>query len=123
MNQERLSILLVDADRSYSDEIRSSLGIYGDTYCFDSPESAIDFMHGVPIDLIVMDIELPGMGGLEFLDIIKSQTKHSHIPVAIITNLDDFKISQSAASLGADLYMIKKATSADEVASKIISVI
>ena len=36
-------------------------------------------------DLIVLDINMPGMGGLEFLEKIKEKPAHKHIPVIIIT--------------------------------------
>jgi two-component system, cell cycle response regulator DivK len=36
-------------------------------------------------DLVLMDIELPGMNGIEAMKILRSDAKTSHIPVAAVT--------------------------------------
>lgn len=58
-------------------------------------------------ELIISDIMLPGMDGLEFCDKIKSDPLTSHIPVVIITALSEDKERIQGLKMGADAYLPK----------------
>ena len=54
-----------------------------------------------------MDLEMPGMGGMNTLRKIRSQENYSAIPVVIMTNLDDDREKRMAAESGANSYTVK----------------
>ena len=70
------------------------------------------------INLIFLDIVMPVMNGLEFIKIIRSNQKYSHIPV-IILSTDDTKKSE-ILTLGADGFL-RKPIKEDDIFEKIAS--
>ena len=63
------------------------------------------------LDLVFMDIKLPGMNGLELTKKIKES--HPSIPVIILTNHDTPEYRKAALECGAD-YFISKASSIEQ---------
>ena len=61
-------------------------------------------------DLILCDIEMPRMDGLQLLSKIQKSPKLSSIPVAMLTFLSDNSYKQTAIELGAKGYFIKPYT-------------
>ena len=93
------TILLVEDDPGDQKLITVSLKnqkIGNEVYTADSGEEAMDFLyqrgkysHGTSRpDLILLDLNMPGMGGKEFLRRIKEDEKMKSIPVIILTSSD-----------------------------------
>ena len=57
--------------------------------------------------LILLDIMLPGMNGLQVLEKLKNGKKTQDIPVLMLTNLGDEHMIDQANKLGASSYMVK----------------
>lgn len=66
--------------------------------------------------LIILDLKLPGMAGLELLPVIRRNREVKAIPVVILTAQEDERVMRGAYELGANSYLVK---SADE--SKVLS--
>lgn len=70
-------------------------------------ERAFEIVHQNSIDLILMDVALPGMDGLTLTRMLKSDTKTGHIPIVALTAFamkgDDVK----AMEAGCDGYIPK----------------
>ena len=58
-------------------------------------------------DLILLDLILPDINGIEILREIKSWQETRDIPVVILTNYKDVEIEQRGEELGANAYIIK----------------
>ena len=69
-------------------------------------------------DLILLDINMPEMDGIEFLKIIKGNEKLKRIPVLLVTGVIQVEKISAGLDLGAVGY-IEKANSPVEVISKI----
>ncbi|MDO9556984.1 MAG: response regulator [Coriobacteriia bacterium] len=80
---------------------------------------AINELRNARFDLIVLDLIMPRMGGLEALEIIKSDPRLSPIPVVILTNLGEEGAIERALELGAVDYLIKNAAKPADVSAKI----
>ena len=63
--------------------------------------------------LIYLDIEMPGMNGLETLKAIKSDPKLRDIPVVMMTGVCEESMMQQAALLGTNSYTVKPASAED----------
>jgi CheY-like chemotaxis protein len=64
-------------------------------------------LHTAPPDLIVLDLNMPKMGGLEVLEDIKKNEKLANVPVAILTSSLAPEERQRAQELGANRFMRK----------------
>ncbi len=90
-------------------------------YTADSGEEAMDFLYqrgkysdGAPQpDLILLDLNMPGMGGKEFLIRIKGDEKMKTIPVIILTSSDSDEDILDTYNLHASGY-VKKPVKLDD---------
>lgn len=57
--------------------------------------------------VIMMDVRMPKMGGAELLSKIKSDSRLSNIPIAVLTNSFVSEDEKKFMKLGADIYLIK----------------
>jgi two-component system response regulator PrrA len=80
---------------------------------------AIDAARDAPFDLILLDMELPGMKGWELLKFLRERGRD--IPIILVTVLDDVQAKVRALDLGADDYMVKP-VAADELLSRLQAV-
>lgn len=58
-------------------------------------------------DLILLDIMMPVMDGIEALRLLKQDPTTKEIPVILLTNIDDESAIKEAMELGAADYMVK----------------
>ena len=71
-------------------------------------QAALDLLTQHPdIDLILLDINMPVMGGLEFLRKIKELGSHSHIPIVIQSTEGKEEDTKRGMELGAAGYLTK----------------
>lgn len=69
--------------------------------------AAFDEVKKQQIDLILLDIEMPGMNGLELLKRLKEDNTLRQIPVIMLTGLDDVQNAVESIKLGAEDYLTK----------------
>ncbi len=109
-----MSILIVDdtpVNLVLLEDILKQEG-YGDIHCVGSAREAFAFLErggplGPDVDLILMDVVMPGMDGIEACRQIKAQERLKDIPVVMITVRDDTEALQQSFAAGANDYIIK----------------
>ena len=70
-------------------------------------------------DLILLDLRLPEMGGIEVLEKLKKDEATKDIPVIILTNVEEMREIQRAIDLGATTYLVKINYKLEEVVEKV----
>jgi len=68
---------------------------------------AIERLSLSPANLIVLDLNMPDMHGLEVLRFIRSHERYKSIPAIVLTTKNDLESRQSALEAGASLYLTK----------------
>ena len=99
------SIYIIDDEQTIRDGITMTLETDYRVRSFSKAESALDALAKDPPDLILLDVGLPGMDGIEALRQIKSI--NPDILVIMITAYEDVETVISAMKLGAYDYVIK----------------
>ena len=100
-------ILVVDDDRLNLVLAYDTLKPYYSVSVVNSGVEALRFLESKDVDLILLDIEMPVMNGIETLKKIKSTKETAEIPVIFLAGLDDSKIEAQCIELGAQDYIIK----------------
>lgn len=70
-------------------------------------------------DLMILDIILPKLDGLQVLEKVKKDDGTKDIPVIILTNLEGTESVQKALELGATTYLIKSNYTLEEIVRKV----
>ncbi len=84
-------------------------------------DEALKFLLTETPDIIILDILLPGMNGLDLLQKIKMNEKARHIPVIILSNMSKQSDIEKAKMLGAQKFLVKAAVSLDEIIKEVKS--
>lgn len=101
-----MNILLVEDDERISKFLVKGLGEAGyQMVLADSGEKARDLIATYDFDIILMDIMLPGLDGMQLTQIIRFKKNHTPILVLSALNSPDDKIKM--LDLGADDYLSK----------------
>src|SRR5256885_5166025 len=99
-------ILIVDDDsgqRSLLDSFLKSQGF--DTVPVESGEQALEILRGQDISMMISDVRMPGMSGLETLR--RARKEHSVLPVLLVTAYADIREAVGAMRDGAVNYLAK----------------
>lgn len=103
-----LNILLADDTRASGQFVTAYLRNVGHTVTYvESGEAAVIAYRQQAFDLVLMDVVMPGIGGLEAIKQIKALPATNWVPIIIITGLDAEEDIMSGFMAGADDYMVK----------------
>jgi len=105
---ERRRILIVDDEKDLVELLSYNLKKEGFSIdaSYDGEEALIKLKNN-KYDLIILDLMLPGMDGLEILRFIRSQKEISHLPVLMLTAKSEETDRIIGLEMGADDYVTK----------------
>jgi CheY-like chemotaxis protein len=113
-------ILVVDDTALIREPIAQTLRSAGyETLCAENGREALDVMRLLPIDLIVLDLFMPVMGGLEFLKTIRGNPATASVPVILLSAAEGSDDLQKAEQYGVAGYMLKSHFSLRQLVSSI----
>jgi DNA-binding NtrC family response regulator len=99
-------VLIVDDDASQRSLLDSFLGGQGfDTVAVESGERALDVLRKGGVDMMVSDVRMPGISGLETLRLARQE--HARLPVLLVTAFADIRQAVDAMRDGAVNYLPK----------------
>ncbi len=73
--------------------------------CFPSGETALEFLKDNPVDVVITDIKMPGLSGLDFIKEIKAQNYDCYI--VIISGYGRFEYAKVALQCQVENYILK----------------
>ncbi len=101
----RKRVLIVEDDYKTADIVRLYLEKDGyDVDCSHDGRDGLDAVRSSPPDLVVLDLLLPGMSGL---DVCRALRSESDVPIIVLTALSTEQDKLSGLDLGADDYVTK----------------
>lgn len=110
------TILIVEDEQTLNDVYKTILEKEGFTVfvAFDGSE-ALEICKTTEPDLILLDLRMPKVGGISFLQQYQPSTKHPDVQIIVFSNLDTQTEINDAYSLGAHRYMLKAWASPKEL--------
>ena len=107
MDTARYKIVLVDDNMATLNQGKILLQEHYRVYTIQSPVTLFENLeHDIP-DLILLDIEMPGMNGFEVIKKLKSDIRYRDIPVIFLSSKNDKESENEGFSLGADDFITK----------------
>ena len=105
--KENYTVLCVDDSQDLCDLFNVILSKRFNVITCGSAEEAIEILSGNPVDVVVTDVMMPGMNGMDLCSYIKEHIEYSHIPVILLTAKKDDDSSIEGYRHGADGYLTK----------------
>jgi two-component system, OmpR family, phosphate regulon response regulator PhoB len=108
---DEVRVLLVEDDAALAQMYRVKLERDGYLVRMASDgEEALGLLTGDLPDLIFLDVRLPHMDGLTFLERLRSAQRTKNLPVVIVSNYSEEELVSRGLQLGALEYLIKSQT-------------
>ena len=114
-DNERKKIFLVDDVDFSLVRTKQFLKDYYTVFTIDSSEGMFKLLEKVIPDLILLDINMPGVDGYESLEKLKAEERYANIPVIFLSGKDDEDSIVKGLSLGAVDHVSKPYTPKDLV--------
>lgn len=118
-----MRILVVDDDSV----TRKLLGLYLRSKGYDVAfaENGLDALEKLGtenINIVLTDLNMPYMDGIEFIKNMKSESSYNHIPVLMVSTEADEEEKKQAFDAGADGYLVKPVT-AETINEKVLELL
>lgn len=103
------SALVVDDSATMRSFIKSLIEEVGDIDVSEAPTGfeALKILPREPFDVIILDINMPDINGLELINFIKTNERYRDIPVIFVSTAKSEEDRQKGMSLGAFAYLTK----------------
>ena len=107
--EQENKILIVDDSRTIRRMIAKSLANIHRT-TFEEAENGLEAIERLvlgPVSLMVLDLNMPEMHGIEVLKFVRSRPAYKSMPVVVLTTRGDDVSQADALAAGANLYLTK----------------
>ena len=120
--QSQIKILVVEDNPDLRSFLTASFDDQHNVYEANNGYEGLDIIEKENIDVIISDIMMPEMDGLEFCDRIKNNIAYSHLPFILLSAKTDTPTKIEGLKIGADVYM-EKPFSVEQLKAQINSII
>jgi CheY-like chemotaxis protein len=120
INQIKKKVLIAEDDDSLLSVLSDNFSIDGFTvFGAVNGKEALDMALTEHPDLILLDIQMPVMDGLEMLDKLREDDWGKHAEVILLTNFADTDKVARAAEKGAYDYLVKSDWKTEDIVKKV----
>jgi two-component system chemotaxis response regulator CheY len=103
-----MKFLIVDDSSTMRKIVSLALSGVGHSFAeAENGKQALDKIGGDAYDCVILDINMPEMNGLEFLEAKAKVAGAAKTPVLVLTTQDEDELRQKALSLGAKAFLVK----------------
>src|SRR5712692_2078423 len=103
--EDKANILIVDDETGPRESLKVILKPYYNVYTVEKPADAIEMLNQIPVDLVTLDLKMPGLSGTKVLEKIKQHDPD--IEAIIITGYGSMDTADEGLRLGAFDYISK----------------
>lgn len=103
----RLTILVIDDEEDIRALLKTALGLRHNVETAEHGMDALGMIDRVDPDLVISDINMPVMNGLETIEAIRRHPRYGDIPVFFLTAETDTNLPRKTYDLGGNLYLRK----------------
>jgi len=117
-------IAIIEDDPTISQMYRMKFEADGfEVQLADNGKRGVGLVESFSPDIILMDLQMPEMGGAEALAIIRKNEWGKNIPVIILTNLGEEEAPKEIRSLGIESYIVKAELTPRQVVERVRDVL
>lgn len=108
--EKKFRVLIVDDDELLRENLRLVVSTLESYEAFEAPDGyrALEILYKYPIDAILLDVNMPGLSGLEVLKMVRQAGYQ--VPVILMTGYPSIDLSVEALRNGATDFLIKPFT-------------
>jgi two-component system chemotaxis response regulator CheY len=111
------TILAVDDSLSIRQTVRLTLSMAGyEVSEADSGQAALDACDSASFDVVVTDLNMPGMDGIELIRRLRARPKFKFVPILMLTTESQLERKQQGKAVGATGWIVKPFTADQLVA-------
>lgn len=103
----RKVIMVVEDNEEFRHFLSRQLGAVYSVLEASGGEAALSLLKDHQVDLVITDLMMPGMDGMELCSRIKQSLEYSHIPVIMLTAKTDLRTKIEGVNNGADEFLSK----------------
>lgn len=109
MNQGMRKVLVVDDSPTIRRQVGAALRDDGFDVveAGDGTEGAVRVHEDPDIEMVILDVNMPIMGGLEMLEKIRQDSRHATLPVVMLTTEVEVDMIERAKQAGAKGWIVK----------------
>jgi two-component system chemotaxis response regulator CheY len=113
------TILVVDDSPTIRRMVRVSLASLTDVAFIDASSGlrAIEVLGIEPVQIVVLDLNMPDMHGLDVIRFLRSHDRYRSLPVIVLTTRGDESSKKAALDAGASAYLTKPFTPVELLSS------
>jgi len=102
------NVLIIEDDRRTAESLAAQVSVLGHTVAVAlGPRMALRQLSEVIPDVILLDINMPGVNGLEVLRFLRRDPPTADVPVIVVTANDSIEMRRAAHDAGATFYLVK----------------
>lgn len=101
------TVLLVESDLDVCRQVTQALDDVLDLTCVDTAKAALSALVGKSFSLLLLDVILPDISGIEFCKNLREQEEHYDLPIFFLTYQTEITDKVRSFEAGADDYILK----------------
>lgn len=106
-NPNASHILVTEDNHDYRNYLQSTISAHYQVTTASEGVQALEILKKINVDLVISDVMMPGMNGLEFVNILRKKEGYKHLPVIFLSAKNQGTDIEEGLSTGADIYLTK----------------
>lgn len=106
-SNDKISLLIVEDNLELMEMMIQNMSSVYNLYSAYNGLEALDVLEKSEIDIVVTDVLMPKMDGIELVNAMKSKSEYSHIPIIMLTAKSSLEDKLIGFEAGADAYLSK----------------